>query len=265
MKIEKEIIELAQLFKFDCENKNDEAIIDYSDYFNNNPERLDVFNQWIFKIRENERMIKEIGIDRNDIQNKIIKIFENAKKLSFKADNIISVAKNAEYTVAIDSLHLEMSNLIDSNDNLIILLELDKLIKENINSFESEKVINPEIKKGIKYAIIKWNGLKEKLVGKIQTLKSYDDNIKQNKIDKITLELNKSQIAYLIVKLGERGIFKKHKNLNYLKRFSDFFLDKDGNGLTNDSLSKAIYNFENSKNGSPKNVNDINDFLEDIT
>lgn len=226
--------------------KSDE---DFDKFFSENPEILKKIKS--FKSMENSF-------------DKLKETLIRSKNLNFDYSNISENDINAEMMLEIDNYFSGLFDKIDKfseGENFEFMLnkyiDNNKIVSLSINEWQ---YVNPILKRSVDY----FKARSESFESFIQVYikKISDVDVKPVKTNKIQLELNKSQIAYLIIKMEEKGLFKKHNNPNYLKIFSEFFKTKDNQALTNDDLSKAIYNFQNTKKGIPKSIQNIDDFID---
>lgn len=226
--------------------KSDE---DFDKFFSENPEILKKIKS--FKSMENSF-------------DKLKETLIRSKNLNFDYSNISENDINAEMMLEIDNYYSGLFDKVSKfsgEENFEVMLnkyvESNKLVSLSINEWQ---YVNPILKRAVDYFKARSESFESFIQTYIKRINDVDN--KPVKTSKIQLELNKSQIAYLIIKMEEKGLFKKHNNPNYLKIFSEFFKTKDNQALTNDDLSKAIYNFQNTKKGVPKSIQNIDDFID---
>ena len=222
-------------------------IEDFDKFFSENPEILE--------------RIKSLHLKEN-LFEKYKEILMRSKNLNYDNNNISENSINAEMMFEIDNylngIYEKISNL---SDEVSI-----KNFQQNISIVSSEIIslqyTNPILKRSIEYFKARLESFENFINIYVKRFSTTEN--KSHKTNKIQLELNKSQIAYLITKMEEKGIFRRQNNPNYLKIFSEIFKTKDNKSITNNDLSRAIFNFQNTKTGFPKDIQNIDDFINEL-
>lgn len=222
-------------------------IEDFDKFFSENPEILE--------------RIKSLHLKEN-LFEKYKEILMRSKNLNYDNNNISENIINAEMMFEIDNY---LNGIYEKISNLSDEISIKKF-QENISIVTSEIIslqyTNPILKRSIEYFKARLESFEDFINIYVKRFSTTEN--KSHKTNKIQLELNKSQIAYLITKMEEKGIFRRQNNPNYLKIFSEIFKTKDNKSLTNNDLSRAIFNFQNTKTGFPKDIQNIDDFIDEL-
>ncbi len=222
-------------------------IEDFDKFFSENPEILE--------------RIKSLHLKEN-LFEKYKEILMRSKNLNYDNNNISENIINAEMMFEIDNY---LNGIYEKISNLSDEISIKKF-QENISIVTSEIIslqyTNPILKRSIEYFKARLESFEDFINIYVKRFSTTEN--KSHKKNKIQLELNKSQIAYLITKMEEKGIFRRQNNPNYLKIFSEIFKTKDNKSLTNNDLSRAIFNFQNTKTGFPKDIQNIDDFIDEL-
>ena len=222
-------------------------IEDFDKFFSENPEILE--------------RIKSLHLKEN-LFEKYKEILMRSKNLNYDNNNISENIINAEMMFEIDNY---LNGIYEKISNLSDEISIKKF-QENISIVTSEIIslqyTNPILKRSIEYFKARLESFEDFINIYVKRFSTTEN--KSHKKNKIQLELNKSQIAYLITKMEEKGIFRRQNNPNYLKIFSEIFKTKDNKSLTNNDLSRAIFNFQNTKTGFPKDIEKIDDFIDEL-